>query len=70
LFIGTFLRNSNRLFSRSAIVEQLWDLESPPEEETVKAHIKGLRQKLKLVGAPVDFIETVYGLGYRLKSNP
>ncbi len=65
-----FLRHGRRVFSRSAIVEQLWSFESPPEEETVKAHIKGLRQKLKLVGAPVDFIETVYGLGYRLKPNP
>jgi len=65
-----FLRNSNRLFSRSAIVEQLWDFESPPEEETVKAHVKGLRQKLKAAGAPADLIQTVYGLGYRLKSNP
>jgi len=64
------LRHSRRVFSRRAIVEQLWDLESPPEEETVKAHIKGLRQKLKSVGAPGDFIETVYGLGYRLKLNP
>ncbi len=65
-----FLRHGRRVFSRSAILEQLWSFESPPEEETVKAHIKGLRQKLKLVGAPVDFIETVYGLGYRLKPNP
>ena len=39
-----FLRHSRRVFSRRAIVEQLWDLESAPEEETVKAHIKGLRQ--------------------------
>ena len=65
-----FLRHGRRVFSRSAILEQLWSFESPPEEETVKAHIKGLRQKLKLVGAPVDFIETVYGLGYRLTPNP
>ena len=61
-----FLRHRRRVFSRSAILEQLWSFESPPEEETVKAHIKGVRQKLKSVGAPADLIETVYGLGYRL----
>ncbi len=61
-----FLRHGLRVFTRSAIIEQLWSFESPPEEETVKAHIKGVRQKLKLVGAPADLIETVYGLGYRL----
>ncbi len=60
-----FLRNRGRLFNRSVILDQLWN-EEPPEEDTVKAHIKGVRHKLKLVGAPADLIETVYGLGYRL----
>ncbi|HIK26573.1 MAG: response regulator [Oscillatoriaceae bacterium SKW80] len=62
-----FMRNSSRVFSSSAILEQLWSFEEPPSEETVRAHIKGLRQKLKMAGAPTDLIETVYGLGYRLK---
>lgn len=62
-----FLRNRRRVFSRSAILESLWSFEEPPEEDTVKAHIKGLRQKLKAVGAPATLIETIYGLGYRLK---
>lgn len=62
-----FLRNSSRLFSRGAILEHLWSSEDIPEEEAVKTHIKGIRQKLKSVGAPADLIETVYGIGYRLK---
>jgi diguanylate cyclase (GGDEF)-like protein len=62
-----FLRNTKRLFSRSDILAHLWALENTPEEDTVKAHIKGLRQKLKRSGASEDFIETVYGIGYRLK---
>jgi DNA-binding response OmpR family regulator len=63
-----FLRNNQRIFSRSAIVNQLWAAdEEPPEEDTIKSHIKSLRQKLKAVGANYDFIETVYGMGYRLK---
>jgi DNA-binding response OmpR family regulator len=61
------LRNGRRILSRSVIIEHLWSLDNPPEEETVKAHIKSLRQKLRLVNAPPDFIETVHGLGYRLK---
>lgn len=61
-----FLRNNQRVFSRSAILDQLWTFDDePPGEDTVKTHIKGLRQKFKAVGA-VDLIETVYGLGYRL----
>lgn len=62
-----FLRNSRRVFSRSAILDHLWSWENPPGEDTVKAHIKGLRHKFKAVGAPTDLIETVYGMGYRLQ---
>lgn len=61
------LRNGRRVLSRSMIVDSMWSSENPPEEETVKAHIKSLRQKLRTVGAPEDLIETVHGLGYRLK---
>ncbi len=64
------LRNERRILSRSVIIEHIWSLENPPEEDTVKAHIKSLRKKLRGVGAPDDFIETVHGLGYRLKQLP
>jgi diguanylate cyclase (GGDEF)-like protein len=61
-----FLRHPNRVFSSGAILEHLWSFEDLPGEETVRAHVKGLRHKLKQVGAE-DALETVYGLGYRLK---
>ncbi len=65
-----FLRNSQRTFSRSAIVDHLWAADTdPPEDDTIKSHIKSLRRKLKVAGANYDLIETVYGLGYRLKPN-
>ncbi|MGH8001716.1 MAG: response regulator transcription factor [Brasilonema sp.] len=59
--------SGRRVLSRPGIIERVWSLEDPPSEETVKSHIKSLRQKLRKVGAPDDFIETVHGLGYRLK---
>jgi DNA-binding response OmpR family regulator len=61
------MRNGRRVLSRAVMIEHVWSLTDPPEEDTVKAHIKGLRHKLKSVGAPDDLIETVHGLGYRLK---
>ena len=64
-----FLRSGRRVLSRSLLIEHIWSLESPPTEDTVKAHVKSLRNKLKTVGAPHDLIETVHGLGYRLKQN-
>ncbi len=62
-----FLRNPHRIFSQSALLDHLWSFEEPPSENAVRAHIKALRQKLKKAGAQPDLIETIYGLGYRLK---
>ncbi|MEL6553352.1 MAG: response regulator transcription factor [Cyanobacteria bacterium J06621_11] len=60
------LRNGRRVLSRSVMIEHVWSLDSPPEEHTVKVHIRGLRQKLKAAGASADLIETVHSMGYRL----
>ena len=62
-----FLRSGKRVLSRQAIISHLWAPEESPSEETVKAHIKYLRKRLKMAGAPNDFIETIRGFGYRLK---
>lgn len=61
------LRNGRRVLSRSVIIEHVWPLESSPEEQAVKVHIRSLRQKLKSAGCSEDLIETVHGMGYRLK---
>jgi DNA-binding response OmpR family regulator/HPt (histidine-containing phosphotransfer) domain-containing protein len=61
-----FLRNSHRIFSQKILLDYLWSFEELPSENTVRAHIKALRQKLKQAGAD-DLIETVYRQGYRLK---
>jgi DNA-binding response OmpR family regulator len=66
LLLELFLRNSQRIYSRKAIMDQLWGLDADlPGEDTVKAHIKGLRNRLKLFGVQ-DLIQSVYGVGYRL----
>jgi DNA-binding response OmpR family regulator len=62
-----FLRNPFRLLSHDALVDSLWSLQDIPTESTVRTHIKKLRRKLKAAGAG-DIIETVYGLGYRLRT--
>lgn len=63
-----FLRNKERVFNTDGLIDNLWELEPVPSESTIRSHIKGLRKKLKTAGAPNDFIETVYGLGYRLNN--
>jgi DNA-binding response OmpR family regulator len=64
-----FLRHGSQVLSRSTILERVWAFEDIPGEETVKVHLRSLRQKLKAAGAPPNFIENVYGLGYRLNPN-
>ncbi len=65
-----FLKNGSRILSRQLILEKIWALEDdPPGEDTVKAHLRSLRQKLRQAGAPPNLVETVYGLGYRLNPN-
>ncbi len=66
-----FLRNPQRLFSRSKILDLLWSLDDElPTEKTVTTHIKDIRRKLKTAGCNELVIETVYGIGYRLQSPP
>jgi DNA-binding response OmpR family regulator len=64
--VELFLRNPKRIFSQGVLIDRLWAAENIPTENAVRAHVKGLRQKLKKVGLN-DIIETVIGLGYRLQ---
>lgn len=60
------MRNNQRIYSHSAILDQLWSIDDDvPSESSVRSHMRRLRNKLNGVGAD-DLIETVYGLGYRL----
>jgi DNA-binding response OmpR family regulator len=65
--LEVFLRNHHRVFSCSALLDHIWSYKKSPSEEAVRTQIKGLRHKLKAVGADRELIETVYGIGYRLK---
>lgn len=62
------MRHPQRVFSCDAILDHVWSFQNAPTEEAVRTQIKGLRQKFKAVGAASDLIETVYGIGYRLKA--
>ncbi len=65
-----FLRHPQRLLTRSAIIDHLWPMADTPVEGSITNLIKDLRQRLRGAGMVLDPIETVYGLGYRLKTEP
>ncbi|MEB3309632.1 MAG: response regulator [Snowella sp.] len=64
------LRNPERIFSRSVILDRLWGFDEAPTDRAINTHIKDLRKKLKVGGLTEEMIETVYGMGYRLKAAP
>jgi DNA-binding response OmpR family regulator len=65
-----FLENPDRIFSRAVILDRLWGFGDAPTESAVTTHIKDLRKKLKAAGLAEEILETVYGMGYRIKPAP
>ena len=68
MILELFLKNPSQVLTRTAILDRLWTFDEVSGEQTVKTHLTNLRRKLKDAGAPRKFIETVYGLGYRLSN--
>ena len=66
--LEALMRYGKKVLSRAALIEQVWTWQESPEEDTIKTYVKNLRAKLKDAGAPNDLIETVRGVGYRLKT--
>ena len=60
------LRNKNRVLTRTAIIEHVWDISYDPMTNIVDAHIRALRAKLDREFSP-PLITTVRGAGYMLE---
>jgi len=60
------LRKSQQPLNAHAILDHVWTSLESPGEDVVRSHIKELRHKFKAVGAPKDFIKTIYKVGYQL----
>ena len=55
----------NHIFTRSALMEELWNPDSDADERTIDVHIKRLRERLEEAGITEFEIVTVRGLGYK-----
>jgi len=62
-----FMQHPNQLFTRDQLMSQVWQMQSDPISNVVPAQIRLLRRKLAEYGCE-ELIETLYGLGYRLKT--
>ena len=64
----TFLaENPNRVFTKAELFRQIWDMESVGDIATVTVHIKKIREKIEFNTAKPQYIETIWGVGYRFK---
>ncbi|MCI5602933.1 MAG: response regulator transcription factor [Lachnospiraceae bacterium] len=64
----TFLaQNPNRVFSKEELFKKIWDMDSVGEIATVTVHIKKIREKIEFSTAKPQYIETIWGVGYRFK---
>lgn len=61
--------NPNRVFSKECLFDEIWGMEAIGDVSTVTVHIKRLREKIEKDTSNPEYIETVWGSGYRLKNN-
>ena len=65
----TFLaENPNRVFTKEELFREIWDMESIGDIATVTVHIKKIREKIEFNTAKPQYIETIWGVGYRFKA--
>lgn len=64
----TFLaQNPNRVFTKEELFREIWNMESIGDIATVTVHIKKIREKIEFNTAKPQYIETIWGVGYRFK---
>ncbi len=59
--------NPNQVFSKEQLFQKIWDMDSVGDIATVTVHIKKIREKIEMNKDKPQYIETVWGVGYRMK---
>lgn len=60
-------KHPNRVFSKEELFRAVWELEPIDEIATVTVHIKKVREKIEANSAKPQYIETIWGVGYRFR---
>ena len=64
----TFLaENPNHVFTKEELFREIWDMDSVGDIATVTVHIKKIREKIEAGSSKPQYIETIWGVGYRFK---
>lgn len=65
--LSFLMEHPNRVFSKEELFKRIWDMDSIGDNATVTVHVKKLREKIEVDKDRPQFIETVWGVGYRFK---
>ena len=65
--VELLMRNSNRVYSREALLDAIWGYDNSSDIRTVDVHIRRLREKLERTPASPEHIMTKWGVGYYFK---
>ena len=57
----------NHVYTKDDLFREIWDMESVGDIATVTVHIKNIREKIELDTSNPQYIETIWGVGYRFK---
>ena len=68
--LAAFLRAPGRVFERGQLLDAVWGSDVVVGDRTVDVHVKALRRKLEEAGGDPKLLETVRGVGYRLRDEP
>ena len=66
LILELLLSNPNKVFTKNNIFDAVWNEEYYTEDNTVNVHISNLRQKLKKADPDEQYIQTVWGIGFKM----
>lgn len=67
LLLQMLMKRPGQTCTKSMIYDTVWDYENSADDNTLNVHISKLRKKLKECNPDEEYIETVWGIGYRLK---
>ncbi|HEX9058981.1 MAG TPA: response regulator transcription factor [Clostridia bacterium] len=59
--------NPNRVFSREELFDRIWGMDALGDISTVTVHIKKIREKIEADTSKPQYIETIWGIGYRFR---
>lgn len=70
LILQLLMSAPNKVFTKNNIFESVWSEEFYGDDNAINVHISNLRRKFAAIDPDEPYIQTVWGLGFKMQSNP